>query len=100
LHGAKSIERQMGRVEDGPRFGPRPIDIDMLFYDDLVLTTPDLIIPHPRLHQRGFTLFPLHEIARDLLHPGLGMTVAQLLQKAQSLEKVHLYKVKDAQANS
>jgi GTP cyclohydrolase-4 len=95
---AKTIEREMGRKE-GSRFGPRLIDIDILFYNDLVISTPELEIPHPRLHERGFTLIPLNEIAPGLIHPLLGMTIRQLRDSASSLEGVRLYTVKDEQAN-
>lgn len=67
---AKRIERKLGRVA-GPRYGPRLIDIDLLLYDDLVIDTPGLTIPHPRMAERAFVLVPLAEIAPDLRHPTL-----------------------------
>jgi 2-amino-4-hydroxy-6-hydroxymethyldihydropteridine diphosphokinase len=63
----KEIESQMGRQETF-RFGPRLIDLDILFYDELILDTPKLTIPHPRLYERAFILIPLAEIAPDLNH--------------------------------
>lgn len=64
----KRLEVALGRKESVLN-GPRLIDIDILFYDDLVLNTPTLVIPHPRLHERGFVLLPLMDIAPDLIHP-------------------------------
>jgi len=74
----KEIERHMGRSTT-VRYGPRPIDIDILFYDDLVLAEEGLTIPHPRLHERAFVLAPLADLAPELVHPGRGMTVAAML---------------------
>ena len=95
---AKAIEREMGRKRT-VRFGPRLIDIDILFYDDLVISTPELEIPHPRLHERGFTLIPLDEIAPDLVHPLLGTTIRELRNTAPSLQTVRLYTVRDEPAS-
>jgi len=67
---AKAIEEALGRAP-GPRYGPRPIDIDILLYDDLALTTPTLTIPHARLSERAFALAPLAEIAPHAWHPTL-----------------------------
>ncbi len=76
----KSIERRMGR-ERTVRYGPRPIDLDILVYGDLQFDTPDLTIPHPRIPERAFVLTPFAEIAPDLILPGEEETVATLLER-------------------
>lgn len=78
---AKRLEWAAGR-RPGPRWGPRPLDVDLLVYDDLVTVTPELVLPHPRLAQRRFVLVPLAEVAPDLAVPPDGTTVAQLLARS------------------
>ncbi|HNR13276.1 MAG TPA: 2-amino-4-hydroxy-6-hydroxymethyldihydropteridine diphosphokinase [Thermodesulfobacteriota bacterium] len=77
LKACQEIERLMGR-RDSIRWGPRIIDLDILLYGDCIVRSPDLEIPHPRLHLRNFVLIPLEEIAPDLLHPVFKKTIHTL----------------------
>ena len=79
LNRLKNIESTLGRIPSF-RNGPRLIDLDILFYDDITLNTPPLVIPHPRLHERAFVLVPLADIAPGLAHPALEISVAQLVE--------------------
>ena len=72
LRALRQIEDRAGRNRSGPRWGPRVLDLDLLLYDDLVLDTPELKIPHSELHRRNFVLAPLTELASDLVIPGRG----------------------------
>jgi 2-amino-4-hydroxy-6-hydroxymethyldihydropteridine diphosphokinase len=67
---------------------PRPIDIDIIFYGDLIMETPDLTIPHPRLEERAFVLIPLLEVAPDLRHPVSGENVKDLAARVGGREGV------------
>jgi 2-amino-4-hydroxy-6-hydroxymethyldihydropteridine diphosphokinase len=82
------IETAVFRRQRNIRWGPRPIDLDILFFGDLVLAENELIIPHPRLHERRFVLAPLADIAPGFSHPSLGATVAELLANLTTTERV------------
>ena len=81
----KRIEREMGRTASF-RNAPRVIDIDILTYDDFVLHTPELEIPHPRMHERSFVLLPLAEVAPDFVHPRTRRSMKQLVEDARKME--------------
>ena len=73
LHAAlRALEGALGKRPPSVRYGPRRIDLDLLAYDQLTLETPALQLPHPRLHERGFVLYPLAELAPELWIPGRG----------------------------
>ena len=74
-----NIEQQMGRTRE-EKWAPRTIDIDILFFNNNIINEHDLIIPHPLLHQRRFTLVPLAEIAPNYIHPLLHQTITNILQ--------------------
>lgn len=77
------IESELGRIRT-KRWGPRVIDIDIIFYDSLIINEPDLKIPHPDMQNRFFVLKPLQEIAPDFVHPVLKKTITELLENLNS----------------
>lgn len=83
----KGIEASMGRA---PNFtdGPRPIDIDIILYDDLVMIDPELTIPHPRMAERAFVLVPLLEIAPDIVHSFSGESIEYMTAKVDGIDGV------------
>jgi 2-amino-4-hydroxy-6-hydroxymethyldihydropteridine diphosphokinase len=83
LHACQTIENELGRRRE-ERWGPRTVDIDMLLYDGLVLNTPVLQLPHPRMAWRRFVLEPAAEIAAEMVHPVIGWSVSRLLEHLNS----------------
>ena len=92
LEKLKAIEESLGRTVT-IRYGPRVIDLDLLFYDDLVLDECDLQIPHPRMLERAFVLVPFCEIASDFVHPVLNRTLKDLCAEITS-KGIRLYEEK------
>lgn len=82
LRALQDLERAAGRRRGGERYGPRVLDLDLLLYGSRVLRTPDLVVPHPLMHERGFVLIPLRDIAPEWRVPSSGdrpaVTVAEL----------------------
>jgi 2-amino-4-hydroxy-6-hydroxymethyldihydropteridine diphosphokinase len=87
LRKALEVEAELGRVRSVRR-GPRPIDVDLLFYGEQVRSTTELTLPHPRLAERLFVLVPLLEIAPRLRHPLLGLTVAEMRARCTDTARV------------
>ncbi|MBP6977610.1 MAG: 2-amino-4-hydroxy-6-hydroxymethyldihydropteridine diphosphokinase [Bacteroidales bacterium] len=90
----QAIELRMGRKRNGHRYQPRPMDIDILFYDDIILQSERLTIPHPLLHKRAFTLIPLMEIAPGLIHPVLNRSIDELCRSNHDPLTVRKYRLK------
>lgn len=87
LRATQLIEQHAGRVRH-MRWGPRTLDLDLLLYDQLVLDTPELQLPHPRLAERRFVLVPLHDLLPHWVHPVLNRTVGQLLAECADRGRV------------
>lgn len=87
----KAIERQLGRTTT-VKNGPRPIDIDILFYADLILKTKDLDIPHPRIQERLFVLRPLMDLDAEFIHPLQKKSIQEMYHSRPWTQKVLLYK--------
>ena len=81
---ALAIEKELGRIRKAnaqPLYTSRPIDIDLIFYDSLIIHSPNLILPHPRMHLRRFVLTPMCDIAPNYIHPIFNKTLSQLLSE-------------------
>ncbi|ADN02046.1 2-amino-4-hydroxy-6-hydroxymethyldihydropteridine diphosphokinase [Spirochaeta thermophila] len=90
----QELETNAGRNRaEEPRYGPRPLDLDILLYDDLLLTTPSLQIPHPRMQERLFVLVPLLELAPDLVDPRDGVPFRVKQEQAALHHPLHLEKI-------
>ena len=87
----KNIERAMGRKKVKKRWGARIIDLDILLYDTAIVKKKNLRIPHTEMSSRKFVLLPLGEIAPQVIHPELGVTISELLIKVKDTKKIHLY---------
>jgi len=87
----KNIERAMGRKKIKKRWGARIIDLDILLYDAAIVKKKSLRIPHPEMPSRKFVLLPLSEIAPQVIHPELGVTISELLINVKDDKKIHLY---------
>ena len=87
------IEKELGRKRhDVEGYESRPIDLDILYYDDMIINDNDLILPHPRLHKRRFALMPLCDIAADFIHPVFKRSNRELLNECEDISEVKLYK--------
>jgi len=84
------IEAQLGRIRTEKQYSSRIIDIDILFFDDLIMDEITLKIPHPYLHKRKFVLVPLNEIAPDFVHPVLKISIGSLLNSCEDPSLVRL----------
>ena len=87
LEHCRTLEDAAGRCRE-LHWGPRPLDIDLLLYDELILDTPHLSLPHPRLHQRHFVLLPLVDLAPQQRHPLLRKTARELLEMLPAAEGI------------
>lgn len=90
LENAINVERKVGRKPNFT-YGPRILDIDLLLYGDEVISTNELVVPHPRMGERAFVLIPLAEIASTQVHPLLGLSIKDLLKQVPEVKSVKLW---------
>jgi len=88
----KSIQQGVGRISDPVRYGPRVLDLDILLYDDLVINSSGLVIPHPRMHKRRFVLKPICDIDPKVVHPVLKKDMRHLLANLGDGQKIFEYR--------
>jgi len=88
------VEKELGRVRT-IRWGPRTLDVDILFYGQELIVEENLEVPHPRIQERAFVLQPLAEIAPDLIHPYYGQTIEEMLENLAEPETVKVYQPKE-----
>ena len=95
LYVLKGIETKMGQHEKSVRFGPRIIDLDIVYYRDQVVKEEGLEIPHPRMHKRYFVLKPLYDIDRDILHPVFQKSPGELLREMKDKENQRIIPLRE-----
>ena len=87
----KTLEKELDRDGKPFRFGPRIIDLDIVYYDDLIFKSDRLEIPHPRMHERCFVLIPLCDIGALVLHPVLKLTTSKILDRIEKKETQEVF---------
>lgn len=92
LEACQNVESHLGRERE-IRWGPRTVDLDILLYNEQIIDTDKLTVPHPRMHERGFVLIPLAEIAESMVHPVTNKTIGELLSLIPASEKKGIQKV-------
>ena len=86
------LEKKLGRTRGVKRYAARCIDIDLLFYNDFIINTKSLVVPHPRVAERKFVLIPLCELVPSFRHPVLNLTIKQLLNRCQDKSEVRIFR--------
>ncbi len=94
LDNLREIEKKVGTVEKKVKFGPRILDLDIIFYDDIILNTDRLKIPHPRMHSRYFVLRPISDIDSDFIHPVLKISIKSLIENLKKDIRYNMQKAR------